>query len=56
MLLNSVIAGLALISAVRSFSFGIWCIKERNVIGGISVIFLGVCGICLFAGAMYGIM
>ena len=40
--MNTIIGILVCISAIRTFSFGIWCLKNKNIIGGISVFFLGI--------------
>ena len=32
-----------LITVIRTFFFGVWCFKNKNIIGGISVLFLIIC-------------
>ncbi len=43
MFLNVLIVALACICVIRTLSYSIWCFKEKNITGGISVIFLAIC-------------
>ena len=49
MFITSLIAVIILICVIKTISYGIWCAKNKNTVGGISVFFLALCSaLCFF--------
>lgn len=42
-MINLFITIITLICIIRSISFVVWCIKDKNITGAVSVIFLIIC-------------
>ena len=49
MLVKCIIYIIIILCTIRTISFGVWCFRDKNILGGISVFFLAVCSaLCLF--------
>lgn len=46
---NIILAAVTVISTIRSVSYGVWTIQNRNTVGGISVIFMSLIALALVA-------
>lgn len=46
---NIILAAVTVISTIRSVSYGVWTIRNRNTVGGISVIFMSLIALTLVA-------
>lgn len=46
---NIILAAVTVISTIRSVSYGVWTIRNRNAVGGISVIFMSLIALALVA-------
>ena len=44
-MLRCVMVGIALLTSIRTVSFGIYSVKDKNIIGGISVFFLAAAAV-----------
>ena len=43
MFISFIILLILIYTAIKTFSFSIWCFRDKNIIGGISVMFLLLC-------------
>ena len=44
---NTVLCIITVLSTVRTVSYGVWTIKRKNIIGGISIIFMSLIALSL---------
>lgn len=44
---NIILAAVTVISTIRSISYGVWTIRNKNTVGGISVIFMSLIALVL---------
>lgn len=44
---NIILAAVTVISTIRAVSYGVWTIRNKNTVGGISVIFMSLIALAL---------